>query len=180
MNLNKKNNEKINLDHLVGKLKTEDTRYARISKAFQIVYWVFVPIYSFLAILSFIDTKNINLLIGGGCFVSSFIIFALFFRNYYKEYNHVDYSLPTIMMLKKAAYRYKPFQLKTLWILFALLLMDTGLCFNSDLHFSVVKIQVYFLGTMGISVMLGLLIWFFKYKQLRDDALKLIVEMEGE
>jgi hypothetical protein len=180
MNLIKNNNEKTNLEELVGKLKTEDSRYARISKAFQIVYWVFVPIYSFLAILSFIEDKNINLLIGGGCFVASFVIFALFFRNYYKEYNYVDYSLPTIQMLKKAAYRYKPFQLKPLWILFALLLMDAGLCFNSSLDFSIFHIQITFFGTMSLSVLIGLLVWFLKYKQLRDDALKLIAEMEGE
>ncbi len=173
------NQEKFNLSQFVGKLKTEDIRYAKLSKGLQTVYWVLIPVYLLLAILTFIETKEIFQLVGYLCFIISFVIFALFFRKYYKEYNYVDYSLPTIKMLKKAVCRYKPFQLKAIWILIALLFMDTGLSIMMSVHFSVSVIQVYFIGAMSVAVLIGLIIWYIKYKPLYDNAKHLISEIEG-
>ena len=116
----------------------------------------------------------------GLCYVASFFIFAIFFGKFHKEYKYVDYSLPTLKMLKNAAYRYKPFQLKKIWILFAVLFMDGGLSMNTSLDFSVLNIQIYFLGSMLVAALIGLLLWYFKYKPLRDNALRLIAEIEGE
>jgi H+/gluconate symporter-like permease len=180
MNLNKNNNEKINLDQLVSKLKTEDTRYARIVKGFQVVYWIFIPLYSLLTILTYVETGNIKDLIGGMCYVISFLIFALVFGKFYKKYKYVDYSLSTIEMLKEAADRYKPFKFKTLWIVIGLLFIDAGLCLNSSLNFPVLKVQVSYLGLLIVAVIIGLIIWAIKYKPLRDNALSLVAEIEGD
>lgn len=180
MNLNNTITDNSNLSQLVSKLQVEDNRYARISKAFQIIYWVFIPIYALLTFLDYRESGQIAHLIGGVCFIMSFLVFALFFGVFYKEYKHVDYALPTIEMLKKAAFRYKPFQKKKLWILSAIFFMDAGLSFNQTADFSILEVQIYFLGIMAISVCIGLIIWYYKYKPLRDKALYLIKEIEEE
>jgi len=176
----KRKNDNINLDQLVGKLQKADNRYAKLSKGLQILYWVMIPLYSTLAIIDYTESNNIYDLMSGLCYVASFFIFAIFFGKYQKEYKYADYSLPTLKMLKNAAYRYKPFQLKKIWILFAVLFMDIGLSMNTSLGFAVLNIQIYFLGSMLVAALIGLLIWYVKYKPLRDNALRLVAEIEGE
>ncbi len=171
--------EDMNLQQLIGKLKTEDTSYANISKVMQIMYWIFIPLFAFSTVHSYLDSKNFDELIGGICFILSFLIFALFFRRYYKEYKYVDYSLPTLVMLKKAAYRYQPFQLRMLWILLAIVFMDIGLSIETGPDFSMVSTQLVFLGALTLAVFIGLLVYRIKYKPVRDHVLKLIAEIEG-
>ncbi len=166
-------------DQLVGKLKTEDASYATLSRGIQIVYWILIPFFIFMTIRHYNDSGDFKQIIGGACMVLSFLIFALFFGKYYKEYKYVDYSLPTLLMLKKAAYRYKPFQGRTIWIIVALALMDFGLFYNNQEEGLVLETQVMFIGAILFGLIVGLILWYFKYKPLRDDALRLIAEIEG-
>lgn len=180
MDTNKQKTQLNGFDKLIVKLKTEDARYATLSRAIQIIYWIFIPLFFLITILEYTETRESDQLIGGALFILSFLIFAIFFGNYYKEYKYVDYSLPTIQMLKKAAYRYKPFQLKALWVLLAIVLMDGGLTFKREFNETVLDVQIYFISLMVVAVIVGLIIWYFKYKPLRDEALKLISELENE
>lgn len=180
MDTNKQKTQLNGFDKLIVKLKTEDARYATLSRAIQIIYWIFIPLFFLITILEYTETRESDQLIGGALFILSFLIFAIFFGNYYKEYKYVDYSLPTIQMLKKAAYRYKPFQLKALWVLLAIVLMDGGLTFKREFNETVLDVQIYFISLMVVAVIVGLIIWYFKYKPLRDEALKLIAELENE
>lgn len=180
MDTNKQKTQINGFDKLIVKLKTEDARYATLSRAIQIIYWIFIPLFFLITLLEYTETKESDQLIGGAFFIISFLIFAIFFGNYYKEYKYVDYSLPTIQMLKKAAYRYKPFQLKSLWVLLAIVLMDGGLTFKREFNETVLDVQIYFIGLMVVALIVGLIIWYFKYKPLRDEALKLIAELEGK
>ena len=174
------NNNYLDFEHLLGKLKKEDTNYSSLSKALLIIYLIMIPLYIVITALEYFETKDVFQIVGGACFVISFSVFAIFFRIYYKEYKYVDYSLPTIQMLKKAAYRYKPFQLRTLWILPALVLMDLGLYFTSSFDIIGIKAHLYFIALMFLSIIAGIIVWYFKYKPIRDNALKLIKELEGE
>lgn len=170
----------INLGQLTSNLKTEDKKYALLSRRFQAVYWILIPIY-LLAMVGHIVEKNpLRDIIGSLCFLLSMLTFALLFRHYYKEYNNVDYSEPTLLMLKKAALRYKPFQLKTLWALVAVLLIDASLTLNSSLEFDFYKTQIYFLGAVAIAFSIGLVVWHIRYKPIRDKALQLIDEIINE
>ena len=180
MDTNKQKTQLNGFDKLIVKLKTEDARYATLSRTIQIIYWIFIPLFFLITILEYTETRESDQLIGGALFILSFLIFAIFFGNYYKEYKYVDYSLPTIQMLKKAAYRYKPFQLKALWVLLAIVLMDGGLTFKREFNETVLDVQIYFISLMVVAVIVGLIIWYFKYKPLRDEALKLISELENE
>lgn len=166
------------LEELTIKLKNEDSNYAKISKSFQIMYWVFIPVYLLLSIFELKETGDINYIFSGICYAVSFLVFALVFRNYYREYITVNYSLPTLEMLKKAALRYKLFRLKTLWIVAALLFLDAGLCFNTNSYFNVLKIQALYMGSLLLGVIAGLIVWRIKYKPLRDNLLSMVSEIE--
>ena len=173
--------ENNNLSQLVVKLKTKDSNYAKLSKAVQILYWFFIPLFVFISGMEYLETKKINVLVSGVCFILSFIVLALFFRKFYKEYKYVDYSLPTIQMLKKAVQRYQPFHGNSIWIVLGLVLMDIGLTFKwTGLGISITIVQAFFGGTILIGVIIGLIFWYFKYKPIRDEALQLIKEIEAE
>ena len=182
MKTNNEIKEPNNLDQLLVKLKKEDSNYANISKAITIVYWIFIPLFIILTIIEYVELHNIQVFISGSGFVIAFLIFALFFRKYYKEYKYVDYSLPTLLMLKKAAWRYKPFQLRSFWILLAILFMDVALTFNWGIRssISVFHTQIVIGSALMIGIVVGLILWFIKYKPIRDEALQLIKEIEGE
>lgn len=173
-----KQNTETNFAQLVSKLKTEDINYSRISRAIQIMYWILIPVFAIMTFREYSETGNINELLSGAFFILAFLIFALFFGKYYEEYKYVDYSLPTIQMLKRAAYRYQPFQKRQVWIILALILIDLALTFDWMDSTPVMEIQFTFIGLMFFSVLVGLIIWYFKYKPLRDDALRLISELE--
>ena len=176
----KRNKNNINLDQLVGKLQKEDKTYGNLFKVLKIVYWIYIPIYILLAIGIFLITKEINDLFAGLCFIISFIIFALILGNYQKDFKNTDYALPTLLMLKNAASRYKPFQFKGLWVILAVLFMDAGFSINSFAKNHIMTIQMIFLGSMLIGLLIGIIIWYIKHKPLRDNALRLIDEIEGE
>lgn len=166
------------LKHLIGRLKSEDTHYAFISRFLQIMYWLFVPVFLIAAYRHHASSGDYLQLIGEGCKVLSFLIFALFFGRYFKEYRYVDYSVPTITMLKKAASRYKPLHGKIVWILLAIVLLDIGLYYTGFGEDNVIQSQLLFVGAILLAMLAGLLVWYIKYKPLRDDALRLIAEIE--
>ncbi len=176
----KRKNDNINLDQLVGKLQKEDLRYSNLCKGLKLVYWILIPIYTVLAVVIYFETKEITDLVAGLLFVSSFLIFALIMGYFQKEYNSVDYSLPTLSMLKMAANRYKPFRPKSLWAFIAFFIMDAGFCLSSEYGEDMINKQGYVLALFLASITAGLILWYFKYKPLRDNALRLVTEIEGE
>ena len=169
--------EGVDLTQLLSDLKSEDSNYAAKCKRFQYVYWALLPIYVIFTIRHFFDSGDIKHVIGGLCFILCFVIFAVCFRKFSKDFSSVDYSLPTTKMLKAAAYRYQPFQLRHIWLLIAILLMDAGLVLSSSLGFSFMEVQVALLGAMLVATILGLLYWYVKYKPLRDRVLFLYKEI---
>lgn len=143
------------------------------------MYLIFILLFTFKTISEYSESKSINDIYSGIFLILSFIIFALTFRKYYKEYKHVDYSLPTLEMLKKAVYRYQPFQKSAMWMFAGLVLMDIGLTYDwLDENTSLLHTQIIFVGGIVLGFIIGLIIWYFKYKPLRDGARKLIREIE--
>lgn len=177
MKVNNEITESENLTQIITRLKNEDDRYAALSKRMQIIYWILILIFMTLIILQIVQKDPVVDIISSTCYLFAMLLFALFFQYLYKEYKYVDYSQPTLIMLKKAAYRYKPFQLKALWTLLAILLMDAGLSLNTSLDFKFIYIQACFLGVIVIAIVIGLLYWRVRYKPLRDTALELIREI---
>lgn len=167
------------LEKLTGKLKAEDSNYSNVCRVLQIVYWIFVPVYLLMALYDYAEARELEPVVRGISMSMAFVIFAVFFGRYFKEYKHIDYSLPTLAMLKRAAYRYQPFQWKMLWIVLAILLMNLGMNYNSLGTDESLIAQIVFLGAILIGFIGGLLLWYIKYRPLRNDVLRLIDEIEN-
>ncbi len=170
----------MSFSELVHKLKKEDVEYKMLARGVQYMYWAFIPLYFLLTFLAWRDEQNINELISGFFYLTAFLIFAIFFRYHYKEFHEVDYSLPTLDMLKAAAKRYHPFPPKSLWLYFALLLMDMGMYFSPSLDYTFWQIQLGFLGLLLLGISGGIVFYRVKHKPIRNSALKLIAQIEGE
>jgi hypothetical protein len=169
-----------NLNELIPQLQKSDKNYANIAKRFQAIYWGFLPVYAIIVVVQLFDNSSFTEILGSICFMCGMLIFALLFRKYQKEYNTVDYALPTLEMLKKAANRYKPFRRETIWALLAALFMDAGLVLNHWGEGDTMVIQLIFGGALLVALLAGLVWWYIRYKPLRDGALQLIREIEGE
>ena len=168
------------LNDLTAKIKNTDERYSCITKSLQIAYWLFIPIYLVLIIRDIFSNSPLFEIAGSFCFLLGMLVFILIFRLYHLEYKSIDYAQPTLVMLKKAVRRYQPFQNKIWLTLLAVLLIDAGLSLRSLFDTDLIWIQVIFLGAMAAAVAIGLLIWRERYKPLRDKALQMIREIEGD
>ena len=166
------------LEKITSKLKAEDSNYSKVCRVLQIVYWIFVPLYLLMALYDYSDTGEVEPVVRGISMSIAFVIFAIFFGKYFKTYRYVDYSLTTLTMLKRAAYRYQPFQWKMLWIVLAIFLMNIGMNYNSLGTDESLVAQFVFIGAILIGFMGGLLLWYIKYRPLRNDILHLIEEIE--
>ena len=168
-----------NLEQLTRKLKSEDSHYASIIRFVQIMYWIFIPMFTIKTISEYIDSKSIMVIYSGVCLIFSFVFIAILFRSYYKDFKYVDYSLPTLQMLKKAANRYQLFPLRSVYFLMAFALMDVGLTLDwLDENTTLLHTQIIFVGGIVWGFIIGLIIWYIRYKPLRDNALQLIKEIE--
>lgn len=167
------------LEQLVGRLKREDSGYAKLSRGVQIMYWILIPLFLIMAYRHYTDSGDYRQLIGDGCKISALLIFALFFGKYYREYKNVDYAVPTLTMLETAAYRYKPFHGRMIWIVLAIGLLDAGLYVTGFGSSNIITSQLLFAGSILLAILAGLLLWYIKYRPLRDDALRLIDEIKG-
>jgi len=181
LNHKKANNQiPMNLEKLTNELKQKDDKYSKLSRRLKIVYLIFIPFYIIITAFELIEDYSIFVLIKGICFTLAMSIFAIIFSHYHKKYKNVDYSESTLIMLKKAANRYKPFKRELIWALFSVLLMDIGLSLDVSRFDIDYQFQLIFWGAFAIAIIIGLLIWYYKYKTLRDNSLRLIKEIEGD
>lgn len=165
---------------LIKQLKAKDTNYSAISKRMQLIYWTLCPLYLFMIIMQIVEHSPSNEIISSFCFLFAMVTFALLFRKYQKEYGEVDYSLPTLLMLKKAVNRYEPFSKRTIGIIPGILLIDIGLTLKASNHSDMILTQLMFLGAIGLGSIGGLIWWYSQYKPLKDRTQALIDEIEAE
>ena len=181
MNLLNAKPNNLSLDKLIVDLGKKDKQYSTVCRVLKYLYWCLIPLYAILAVVSAFETGEYHHLVSGACYVIGLGIFAYFLGKFQKEYKNVDYSLPTLSMLKEAAYRWQPFQLRMIWVFIGVLFIDAGISITSYPDFSsLIEKQIFLLIVVCISVPIGLLIWYFRHKPLRDNALKLIAEIEND
>ncbi|MCW3789159.1 hypothetical protein [Plebeiibacterium sediminum] len=178
----KPNKENITLNDLgafTSKLQEKDKKYATQSKRLQYVYWFLIPFYLILGTYDYIfDGTTVKEFLSQVSFAIAMLVFALTFRKLAKEYNFVDYSEPTLTMLKKVVKRYTPFHGNSRWVFVALIFLDAGLCLKRQFDKDLLHIQIVFLGAIAISICVGLILWLNKYKPIRDAAKQLINDIE--
>lgn len=176
--MNTQNNQ--NMPEIVNRLRDKDQNYAKLSKRFQYVYFAFIPIYVIMIIAHLIQGEPLQYTLSGVFYLLGMLSFAFIFRYYSKHYNTINYAEPTLIMLKKAAKRYKPFQRITLVVLIPLVFINLGLTLSSlEDHTSILTIQLFFWGALSFGLIGGIILWYVKYKPMRDDILKLIADLEG-
>jgi hypothetical protein len=174
-----------NMDDYIGRLKSEDKRNMVLTRNFIWLMWILAGAYACLTISIILYGNNLYRQIGLSLYVLAFILFALIFRYLKKEYQRVDYGLPTLEMLKEAAKRYTLFQRKTLLVITPVLLVDAGmvLLLTSDkgsvsLLNAIITSQALFIPSLGLGLFFGIRIWRKRQKPLRDAALEMINELE--
>lgn len=186
-----KNNQKQelsvnNMVEFVGKLKSEDKRNLVMSRKFQWGMWALSAFYTVFFIIIPFRENTIYEHIGWLLYMLTFLSFGFIFNYLKREYQRVDYGLPTLEMLREAAKRYKLFQRKTILSTIPVLLIDAGmvlLTFNPDepgnLWRTILITQAMIIPAIGIGLFIGTRIWRKRQKPLRDAALKMIDELEA-
>lgn len=174
------------MDQLVNKLKAKDKVFMRISKGMQIFCWVLISFYFLILVVNPDPDLLINQRIGGFLYVVSFSFFALIFNRKMKDFKEVDYSLPTVVMLEKAADRYKLWKPALILAFIPVVFVDAGMVLFAMREWSMddfvtqaIKTQVFFVPLIVVSFSIGVGIWYLKQKPLRDHALKLLKELRG-
>ena len=100
-------------NQLVAGLQKEDSRNLKMTKNYTTIMWVLAPLYFLLALVGLIvDEPSLDQL-GFLFFSLGFLVFGFLFRSLHREYESVDYGIPTTMMLLNASNRYKLWQTKT-------------------------------------------------------------------
>lgn len=180
----KLNGNTVDLERLINNVKAEDSKNLYLTKAFQWVYIVLIVIYAALLIFD-PDLNNVDKIVGA-FYIASFIAFVLIIRKGYKEYKNINYSLPVIEMLRETANRYRLRVDRLLTLIIPVLLMDVSvtLRFYNDLLpmnplNRVLIIQAIYIPVFTIAALIGIYVWSKKQKPLRDNALKLIEELES-
>lgn len=175
----------MDLNTLMNRMKAEDSRNLRISRSFQWIYWIMIPLYSGLLIFSTDGELNHLNRLSGLFYVLSFIVFLIIFRKNTKEFKQIDYSLPTKVMMQKAANRYQILTGRLLLVILALLLMDVGvtLKFYQELTMEsgiirVLWVQAIYIPVMTTALLIGIQVWRVKQKPIRDQALAIVKELE--
>ncbi len=173
MNLNKQTD----LTRLTTRLKHEDNSYARLCKTFKNMYWGFVIIYVILAVFHLFTDTSLPYIIRSICFCLAMASFAFIFQKLHLNFKNIDYSLPTLEMLKNAKKRYAPYGAirPPLLLILPIILIDVALSVSLS-GMSVGTFQLIYFGVVLLVVAIGLFFWKIKYKPLYDNVSLMIKE----
>lgn len=178
------NQPPFDLEILIVNLRKEDARNLKLTHKMQLLMWVMAVLYLLLTLLEFIMSENWVKPFGATLVMASFLVLALFNRYFQKEYKSIDYAVPTIEMLTRAAMHYQVFHGRLLYILITLVVEDIGLCFFMSDIFKVADplprfliAQVSFIILLVFGFFVGYRIWRKHQKPLRDMALLLLKEL---
>lgn len=174
------------MDLFIQGLQREDVRYYKMTRNFQWLMWILVPLYTALFIFNPARGILLSERIGGVCYVIAFILFALIFRKFTKEFKNVDYGIPVVAMLKLAVKRYSLYQRKLLLIIPPVLIIDAGMVFlltsrnttMTDWEI-IVESQLLIFSSLLVGGIIGYFIWRKRQKPLRDAALEMLREFDS-
>jgi hypothetical protein len=175
------------LNPLMQRLQAEDARNLRIFNTFRYVFPVMMVLYTAFFIVNPTDEFDWLDRFTGVCYVSAFGVFAWMFRKYHREYRSIDYALPVAEMLEKAAERYRLWQRKTLILVVPLLLVDAAVSISTGRHqhFTdpyrwALLVQLVYIPLISVSFLVGVAIWYYKQRPIREGALRLLAELREE
>jgi hypothetical protein len=127
-------NHSIDVDNLINRTQKEDERNKNLMKGVFILYVICTVLYSFLLLFNPDPDLTLYDRLGGLCYVSAFLIGAIYFRREYKIYKHMDYTLPLLQLLERTEKRYRFFSLKWIPIIIVVVLIDFGISLSISSH----------------------------------------------
>jgi Ca2+/Na+ antiporter len=184
---NKENINKIDIDTLIKSIQTNDNQLKAVLRPLQIVFSLFILIYAGLFLFNLIPgMSTIYHRITGGCYILAFILFIIYFRKYYKKIKSVNYFESVKKVLEDAEQRYRFWHSDVISALIAFLLIDAGTfsiflyAFSDKFTFTqiFVSVQVLCFFVIGVSSLIGYVIWKKESRPIWLSAKKLLKELE--
>lgn len=182
METNHINQSPIDLESFIRGLKTEDERNLKMMQNMQNFIWGVATIYFLISIFNVFLQVPWYKSFGAFILLLVFIGYGLRSRIYKRKMEPIDYGIPTIEMLKKAAYRYRLqiFRGNVIIEITLILLVDIGICLMLyGTIFSFLFIQGFFVFVSAVTFLVGYIIWKKRQKPLRDHALTLLKEIQS-
>lgn len=179
--MNKIENQTLNidLDKLVNKLTTMDSISRKSVKFVKILYLTLFPLIVFRLVVNIIE-KDISQIFSTACTSIAFLIIIWVSSSTYKKHKTVDFSLPTVELLRKYSKKIRLGDFKfAIGILLGLTIMDIGIV-NTSLPYNIpiFKFQLFYWGFIAIVIVIGIIVWYIKYKPLRIDIRRVLKEIE--
>jgi len=172
-------NKIINLTELISQMKYEDQKSASNFKRMRNVYWITMPLYLILIVKQIIQSNALSEIVINIFIAFSLLLFAIIYTKVYKSYGHIDYSQPTLELLKKAELRFRPINIKKLLRnALAFLLIEALLVFASNSTTNFLKGQIYMGSGLILSFLIGFIVWKVKYQRIHANIVTLIKEIE--
>lgn len=179
------NSNTMKFEQFVSGLKMQDKKNEKLMKNLKWLYIVLIVFYTGLMIVNPDPDLQIYHRISGIFYVLAFILFALYFKQLYKEFHSIDYSITLKELLQKAAKRYKSAFSNIYRILIPLLLLDAGVTISFYHQLSsvsplerIVYIQLVYLSIMAAAAYVGYRIFMKQQYPLSERAQELLKELE--
>ncbi len=181
------------IQNLMSDLKSEDRKYKEIMKGAEFVGWSIAVIMAVLHIISLLlpgEESILRDIYMGVSFVIAFSIYALYFRYLKNSYDKIDYSVPALEMLKKAAKNEGFFKPRTIILFIPSLIISVNVSISITGRFNIQLFQSDILNLLFVIACFILLMGIFgfisyikqnkKHKLLRNRAIELIEDMEKD
>lgn len=174
-------------DALIEKMQKQDSQFRTVTKALQIVFFVFIFLYAgFFIFNPILDMSTIYHKLTGGCYVLAFMLFTYYFRKSYKKYKEVNYFEPVKTVLEDAEKRYRFWQQKSLSVILGMILIGAGtfiifyMAFMNKYTFIQIFIgvlSIYFF-VIGLSILIAYFAWVKESKPIWLSVKKLLKELQ--
>jgi len=176
----------INIDNIIIELKEKDSYYSILYKRMSYIYGIFAIVFLFFLALRPYSDITLGERIGGICAFGAMTIFFFLFKHEHNKFSRLDYSLSILELLKNARERHRLGGTKWIYLTAAVLLMDISVTKpffpdipgrSSQLFSFVFTDHILYLSAIGISFLIGILVWVVKYKPLLKNIDSMIHDL---
>ncbi|MCK5029025.1 MAG: hypothetical protein KAR57_05275 [Bacteroidales bacterium] len=189
--MKKDETKNIDTDALIKKMQKQDVEYRKVTKALQIVFFVFIFLYAGFFIFNPLPKMSTMYhKVAGGCYVLAFMLFTYYFRKSYKKLKEVNYFEPVKKVLEDAELRYRFWQTKSysieIVIVIAMLFIGAGTFVIFYMAFKdkftlmqiLIGVQSIYIFVIGTSILIAYFAWVKEMKPTWLSIKKLLKEIE--
>jgi glucan phosphoethanolaminetransferase (alkaline phosphatase superfamily) len=175
------------IESIITRLKDSDEKNKRLSRMAIIIFSLFVPLYAILFFRTLPEGPESIYHLAGGFYVVAFSLLALYFAYFYRIYNRVNYAEPVINVLKAAVKRLQLWNPALILPLISVVLIDASTVLLTRPHLpeswstlkAVFVIEVFFVGLMLVSGLIGYAKWKHEQYPILNAAKAALQELEN-